>query len=431
MSKKVLAGTLGSILILVATLASPSVVSATTVTYVDQNEVWLSTIDGKTKKRLSSGEGDWRQVTAADGGRMLGVRLEEGKIFQLSKIHLWDKDGKTLSQGPLPSENLAWSSYGAPAGLDLSGDGVFLSYGYFGYTGIVPNANFYNGHNVVNADTKTLIDPIGQEGLEWPSMYGRRVVAGAGGVIYIQPAGSGPFGTDWNPLVDVSGSGLDLGRTDVSATGRMMAIELRAESAADDRIALVSVSGVEPPVTIGPVDCFLPAVGDASAATLSQDGTKIAWEDDQGVKVAGVPTGPQEPCVLSSPPVTISPTGSSPSIGGAVLSVVPSVLNVVLPPKLKVGSLAGPKGVVITVRAPVSGKVTVTGTVPASRLGLKGKRKLVVIKGTAVAGKAGPVKVKLKIVPKYRKFKARLKGTTVTLKITQGSKSISRKVKLK
>ena len=338
----------------------------------------------------------------------------------------------------MPYDNTAWSSYAAPVGFDLSNDGIFLAYGYSGYTGIVPNATFYRGHNVVNSDTRTLIDPIGQEGFEWPTMFGRRVVAAMGDITYIQAPGTGPFGTDWAGLIDVSASGLDLARSDISANGKVIALEL--ESDIDpDRIAIVSISGVDPPVTVGAnVDCFLPTVGDAAEASLSQGGTRIAWRDNHGVKVAGVPTTLADPCALTSPPVTISPTGSSPSIGGAEFSSLnppeptpPAGIKVLLPSKLKVKDLTGPRGVVITVKVASKGRVRVSGTVPASRLGLKGKRRLVVVKGSAAASKAGPVKARLRIVSRYRRYKARLKGATVLLKVSQGSKSVTRKVKLR
>ncbi|MBK5232445.1 MAG: hypothetical protein JJE13_05645 [Thermoleophilia bacterium] len=437
MRRHCLAGTLGSILTLVALVVLPSPVAASSISYIDHDEVWVSTLDGKSKARLSSGEGDWRGVAASDGGKLLGIRLESGKIFQLTKTQLWDKDGQVLSKGPLPSENIGWSSYVAPLGLDLSSDGDFLAYGYSGYTGIVPNANFYRGHYVINSDTKTLITPIGQGGYEWPTMFGRRVVAASGDVAFIQTPGTGPFGTSWTGLVDVSGSGLDLVRSDVSATGKVIALELESDSQ-PDRIGVVSISGVDPPVTVGAtVDCFLPTVGDATEASLSQDGTRIAWRDDQGVKVAGVPTTLADPCTLTSPPVTISTTGRSPSIGGASFSSLnppdpaPSGIKVVLPPKLKVKDLASPQGLGITVKVPRKGRVRVSGTVPASRLGLKGKRLLVVVKGSGVASKAGPIKVRLRIVPRYLKYKARLKGATVLLTIRQGSRSLTRKVKLR
>ncbi|MDQ2700629.1 MAG: hypothetical protein M3Y23_04800, partial [Actinomycetota bacterium] len=108
MRKRFLAGTLGSILALVAFAALPSPAAGSSLAYVDQKEVWVSTPDGNSKVRLSSGENEWRSVAASDGGKLMGVRLEEGKIFQLSRMQLWGKDGKVVSQGPLPYDNMAW-----------------------------------------------------------------------------------------------------------------------------------------------------------------------------------------------------------------------------------------------------------------------------------------------------------------------------------
>jgi hypothetical protein len=400
---------------------------------VSGNEIWVSTLDGKQKTRLSGGEGDWRAVTAADGGRILGVRLEAGKIFQLSRIQLWNESGKVISQGPLPSENAGWSSYVAPLSLDLSSDGVFLAYGYSGYTGIVPNAFFFSGHYVVNSDTKTLIQPIGQGGYEWPTMFGRRVVAAFGSTTVIQAPGSGPFGTGFAPIVETSGTGLDLARTDISATGRVLALDLQSDSG-NDRIAILSISGVEPPVTVGAsVDCFIPSVGDASNASISQDGKRIAWEDDRGVLVAGVPNSLADPCVFSSAPVLISANGSSPSIGGAAFSTLepPSGPVVTLPPKIGVNDLAGARGVSVRVRVGAAGKVRISGTVSKSTLGLKGRGRVVVVTGSVVARRAGTVRVRLTLVSRYRKYAARLKGKTVKLLISQGSRSVTRNVKLR
>lgn len=412
---------------------STSQAGASSIAYIEGSEVWVSNLDGSKKTRLSSGEGDWTEVTAADGGRMLGVRHEAGKISQLSNMQLWDSKGEVLSQGPLPYRNRAWSSYAAPIGLDLSSDGVFLAFGYSGYTGVVPNASFYFGHHVVNADNKVLNVELDLDG-EWPSMFGRRAVIADGSVISIQPEGTGPFGTDYDPLVDTAGTGLDLARSDISANAKLMTFDLLADDPGNDRIGIVSISGVTPPVAVGgSVDCYLPTVGDASDSTLSQDGTRIAWVDEQGVKVAGVPTSLADPCQLSSPPVLISTTGRSPSIGGADPSVLspPKKLDVTLPGKLKAGSLVSPGGVTVTVGVPVKGRVKVAGTVPKKKLGMKGGGRVTVITGSAVASAAGPVKVKLRIVKKYRKYKARLKGATVQLKFTQGKKTTTRNVKLR
>jgi hypothetical protein len=412
---------------------APPPASSASLAYVAGNEVWVSTLDGKQKTRLSGGEGDWRAVTAADGGRILGVRLESGKIFQLSRIQLWNENGRVISRGPLPSESTGWSSYVAPVGLDLSSDGVFLAYGYSGYTGVVPNAFFFSGHYVVNSDTKTLIQPIGQGGYEWPTLFGRRVVAASGSQAVIQAPGSGPFGTTFTPIVETSGTGLDLARTDIAAGGRVLALDLQADSG-NDRIAIVSISGVEPPVTVGAsVDCFIPSVGDASNASISQDGSRIAWEDDRGVMIAGVPKSLGDPCVFSSAPVRISAAGSSPSIGGAAFSNLkpPSVPVATLPPAIRVDDLAGAGGVGVRVRVGAGGKVSISGTVPRSRLGLGGRGRVVVVTGSVVARRAGTVTVRLRLVSRYRKYRTRLRGATVRLLISQGTRRVSRNVRLR
>src|SRR6185503_20521911 len=53
--------------------------------------------------------------------------------------------------------------------------------------------------------------------------------------------------------------------------------------------------------------------------TFSPDGTQMAWQDAEGVKVAGVPNlaAGTETCTLTAPPRVISATGVAPSFGGA------------------------------------------------------------------------------------------------------------------
>lgn len=423
--------------------------SASSVAYIDGHEVWVSTLDGSRKERLSAGEGDWISVTAADNGRILGVRLEAGKIFQLAKIQLWESNGSVLSQGPLPSTS-GWTSYVAPLGLDLTSDGVFAIYGYAGQVGIVPGATFPKGHYAILSDTKSNITPIGQSGYTNPTTFGRRVVSSQGSQVMAQVTDtSNPFAISWAPIIDVSATGLELRRTDVAATGRLAAIELAADPG-DDKIAAVSLSGMDPPVTVGATtDCYLPTVGEATDPTLSQDGATIAWKDAQGVKVAGAPTGTTEPCALSSPPIVISPTGSYPSIGGADVaqlrptapaptsptppSVAPrlSPLTVTLPAKPTAAALAATRGLALKVRAPAAGRITVTGSVIARRLGLKGKKLIVIASGLATAKAAGTVTVRVRLKKSARKYRARLRGATLVLRISQGRLTTKKSVRLR
>ena len=74
------------------------------------------------------------------------------------------------------------------------------------------------------------------------------------------------------------------------------------------------------------------------------------------------------------------------------------------------------------------GKVSVTGTVPARRLGARqgGRRGP---PGSAAA--AGTVTIRLRLTTAGRKRKGRLKGTKLTLRILQGSRSATKVVRLR
>ena len=137
----------------------------------------------------------------------------------------------------------------------------------------------------------------------------------------MQDTSAAPYGTDFTPWIDFSGSGLELRRTDVAANGQLLAAELEQWNGGTQeigKIAVVATQGVDQSPTFpASVDCFVPTAGVAKDVSLSLDATRIAWTDDAGLKVAGSPTTNADPCVLSSPPVVISPTASQGAIGGA------------------------------------------------------------------------------------------------------------------
>ena len=377
---------------------------------------------------------------------VLGVRLEAGKVSQLAKIQLWGSDGQVISQGPLPYSTYSWSTYAAPLGLDLSADGTFLAYGYAGQIG----SGWFAGHNVVNSDTKTNNTPIGQDGYQWPTMFGQQVIAKSSSSAVFQPATTGPFGNTFELLANTSGTGLTLQRTDVAATGKLAAMDL---DGATDKIGVVALNGMTAPVAVGgavgpgAVDCYLPATGSADNATFSQDGKFIAWQDTEGVKIAGVPTTDADPCVFSSPPVLISATGSSPSIGGSDVGTLrpgssapgdgtddapaSKPLLVTLPAKVTAAALTSKAGLPLKVTVPAGGKIAVTASVPASRLGLKGQKAVVIATGSASPRRAGQVSFKLRLNAKGRKYRTRLRGLTLTLRITQGAKTTTKTIRLR
>ena len=61
---------------------------------------------------------------------------------------------------------------------------------------------------------------------------------------------------------------------------------------------MVSIDGVDQG-PVGPVNCFVPASGIAEDPSVSQDASAVAWNDGQGLKVAGAPVSAADPCDMS------------------------------------------------------------------------------------------------------------------------------------
>ena len=276
--------------------------------------------------------------------------------------------------------------------------------------------------------------------------------------MYAQGTSAPPYGTDFTPWIDASGAGLDLRRTDVAANGQLAALELEewdSGSQTVGKITVLATQGVDQAPTFA-VDCSLPASGIATDASLSPDATRIAWTDDAGLKVAGAPTTAADPCALTSPPVVISATASQGSIGGTDVAAFlptsgqpsggtpsggtpsgglpsgglplgPPVATV--PRKVTVKALARPQGVPIKVRVTQAGKVKVSGSVPAKVL--RNSRSIVVAKGSATAKRAGTVTVRLRLTTAARRQRSRLKGARMTLRVTQGNRSTTKRFTLR
>ena len=405
-------------------MASVSSASASTVSYISGDNIWLSSPDGTQKVKLSGPAGDgrvWTEQAQADNGSVLGVRREPNKVAPLNSFTLWGPDGKKVNQGSLGNEP-GWSTYAYPVSLDLTADGKQAAYGYANTSGFYPTQQFEFGTYVTNISQGSFIQPIKIAGVEWPTINGTRVVGAIGDQVGVQAAASAPFGPDFAPWINIDPS-MDLHRTDTSAQGNIVAIEL--DDGTTERIVLAKTTALGGDF-IGTGDCFMPTQGDATRVSLSADGKTVAWQDDRGVVTSGLPdfAGTSADCNLTAPVVVLAADGKFPSVGAAKL-----ITNgggggegspVISPPsKIKASKLK--KGIQITVKVKKAGKVTLTGKV-------NGK---VVARGSVMAKKAGPVKVKLKAVASSRKKLSKLKGKTMVIKVTSGGKSASVKRKVR
>lgn len=445
--------------------------AATSVAYVDNGEVWLASLDGSKKVRLatpvvnSSGETEnWIDIAQSDNGRIVAVRNKPGRMSNFSWFKIWEPDGTSTVEGPLNAPS-GWTVYVYPLGFDITADGSHLVYGYSNSSGCCP-ITFARG-TYVRPATNSVLNPIDSSSQTGPALFGSRLISledsSAPSIINVQDAGPGnPYTNEFTPWLDTSGVGLELEGVDVAANGRLAALGFEAWDASSQtvgKIAVIAIQGVDQaPASPAAVDCFLPAAGIARDASLAPDAGAIAWKDDGGVKVAGSPTTAADPCVMGSAPVVLSPTGTHPSIGGAdpavflpkapATSPPPAVAGpgtpgaggtgaaaplapvVKLPAKVTVKALSGSRGIPVKVQVSGPGKVAITGTVPARRVGRRGKP-VVVATGSRSARAAGTVTVPVRLTTVGRTRARRLKGARLTLRIRQGSRSTTKVVRLR
>jgi len=433
---------------------APPAAWAGSVAYIDNGEVWVSSLDGAQKVRIASptvtSNGDtekYNAVAAADGGTIVAARNVPGKISSFSWFKSWKADGTPDVEGPLNAPPGS-SSYTYPLGFDLTPDGKTMVYGYANssccYT--------YSFGTYVRPVSNSLFPPIPIPGQQNPTLFGSRVIAHSGAIVNVQAPGT-PYGTDFVGALNMAPTGLELHRTDVAANGQLIAFEgeqWNGGTKTVGKIGVMSINGVDQPLPDPmTVDCYLPVSGVATDPSFSQDGRLIAWTDAQGLKVAPAPTGTDEFCSLASPPVLISPTGTSPSIGGADIAAflppvttgpppvttnpppttaAPAAPVATVPSKVTTKALGA--GLPVKIKVAAAGKVTISATVPAKALGRKGKP-VVVATGSGVAKKAGTLAVKLKLNATGRKKLKKLKGAKLTLKIVQGGRTTTKTITLR
>jgi hypothetical protein len=436
--------------------AAPGAAGAASIAYIDNGEVWLSSLDGTQKVRLatpvvnSGGETEkWLAVAASDGGRIVAARNVPGRQASFSWFKAWEPSGTSTVEGPMNAPS-GWAIYVYPLGFDVTADGSHMVYGYSN-SGFCCPTSLAQG-TYVRPVTNSSLDPINVSGEQHPTLFGNRMIAHAGGTVDVQDTSGAPYGTDFTPWIDVSGTGLDLRRTDVAGNGQLAALELEQWNGGTQeigKIAVLAIQGVDQAPTFpAAVDCFMPTAGVATDTSLSPDATRIAWTDDGGLKVAGAPTTAADPCALTSPPVVISPTASQGAIGGADIAPFlpasggppsggpppgggsPSGAPVAtVPRKVTVKALARAAGLSIKVKVSRAGKVKISGSVPAKVL--TSSRSVVVATGSATARRAGTVTVKVRLTKAARKKRSRLKGARMTLRVTQGGLSTTKRFKLR
>jgi hypothetical protein len=438
-----------STLCLAAALAGPA--GAAQVAYVDGGQIWVSTLDGASKRSLSGPSPDaktWTETAQAENGTIIGVRREPGKMGNLNATQLWGPDGSTIGYGSLTAKP-GRTSYAYPVTLSLSPDGSIVTYGYANTSGFGLETHYEFG-TYAEGSSNWYIEPFDVRSVKSGTLVGRRLVGVGGGAVAVQDAtGQPPYSEEFTGWFSSEAD-----RVDVSANGTIAAVSVRVGGV--EKIGMVPFTGLGAPFPTDGSDCWLATQGQAHGVSFSPDGTSMAWKDDRGVVVAGTPvwfaTLEESTCNLSRPPVVISATGNYPSIGNSTAATVAGTppppapasspapeqkksagkgggnsggtgdaptLTGTLAKTLKASALG--KGLPLTVKVKKAGQVTATGKVGGS----------LVAKGSAKAKRPGKVTVRLVATKAWSKRLGQLAGKTlkISVKGPGGTLTLTRKLR--
>ncbi len=375
-------------LVAASALALAPAAAQADVAYVGADkEVWISSLDGAIKERLSAGEGDWIDTAQSDTGWVVGVRNTPGRIAQLSTFRVWNPQGAAIYNGPLAGEGYSGNAY--PLSLDLTNDGRGIIYGFswfqsgFGWSSLTEGSYFLPSETVVSpvGGPYKLIDK------RYPTLFGGTRVVAAVDRVWAGVQDTGGVGSitfeDWFNVAGAPLVGVRLRRTDVAASGRVIAFEVTDGDQTVEWIGVAPVSAIYG--TFGTGDCYLPTDGNATSASLSQDGSTIAWTDAGGVKVGGIPDfSGAEPCVLTQPAVIIAAGGRFPSIGAMSAVAIRAARTPAVVPPLPPPPTAAPK----------SGSGSASPTPPPASV----KGRSVSVSIPALAAKAGKCPARARVV---------------------------------
>jgi hypothetical protein len=210
-----------------AAVGGASAAKAASVAYIDGNNAYLSSPDGKSKYQLTTG-GDadhpWQVPSQGPDGKTVVVHQDAFDGGHRPVLYLYGANGKLATANVMPVYSGAnFPIY--PIGLDMDWKSQAVAYGY-SYCGFACGSS-YRGYWLTFSDNQGAYpsNPQGQNDSYFPTFYGERIVSSdSGGSIFVQPDDpNAPFVNTYQGWLHLDG--VYLSRADVApGPGNLVAV---------------------------------------------------------------------------------------------------------------------------------------------------------------------------------------------------------------
>jgi hypothetical protein len=382
-----------AVLALGALSAPPAL--ADSIVYEKDGNIWEAAPDGTGQRQITT-TGGYSKPTQADDGTIVAVKD--------SLLQRMDRNGTVL--------NLAGSSgsypLNGPITPALNPDGSLVAYNYNNTGPSAPGLHTSISYSTRETTHDEIYEISGRSNPSWIDndrvlMFARSATTTQDTLIHTLGV---PGTVQWyeDPELTLTGGEIDASQTRFAATDTA-------------RIRLYRLNAPPPAIAVEPVCDLTGPNGSFFRPTWSPSGAQLAWQEDDGIWV-GTPNFAN--CAAATASLVV-PGGKAPDWGPAAVTPTSGVNpgTIVLPLTAKI-----PKR--IRLAALLRGmKVKVSCTCTATAKLLLAKRTI----GKAKKAVAGSATLKLKPT---RAGKARLRrgGKSVSVRVSGGGKTVTRKVKI-